>query len=61
MLLSNVTVNVSEISNSDTRYGNFKSKNTKQVYSETLAEIWNIDLGKAKVTVTQTTQRGVQS
>ena len=61
MLLSNATVNVSEISNSDTRYGNTKSQKTKQVDSETLAKRWNIDFVKAKKDVTKTTQRGVQS
>ena len=59
MLLSNVTVNVSEISNSDTRYGNIKMQNTKQVDYETLAKHWNIYLGKDKKTVTQKTQRGI--
>ena len=61
MFFSDVTVNVSELSNYDTRYGNIKSKKTKQVDSETLAKRWNIDLGKAKKTVAQMTQHGVQS
>ena len=61
MLLSNVTVNVSEISNSDTRYGNIKSQKTKHVDSETLANHWKIDLGKSNNTMTQLTQRGVRS
>ena len=37
MILSNVTANVSEISNSDTRYRNIKLNNTKQFYSRTLS------------------------
>ena len=52
MLFSNMTVNVSEISNSDTRYGNIKSTKTKQVDFETSAKRKNIVLGKAKKTVT---------
>ena len=60
IMLSNVASNVSKISISDTRYGNIKLQKTKQVDSETLAKCWNIDLGKAKKTVTQTTQHGVQ-
>ena len=60
MLLSNVTVNVSDISNYYTRYGNIKSYNRKQVDSETLDKRWEIDLGKSKKTVTRTTQYGVQ-
>ena len=59
MILSNIIVNVSGIYNSDTRYGNIKLHKTKQVDSETLAEHWNIDLGKAKKTVTRTIQHGV--
>ena len=31
MILSNMNINVSDISNPDTRYGKIKSKNTKQV------------------------------
>ena len=48
MLLSNVTVKFSDISNSDTRYGNIKSQEAKQVDSETLAKHWNVDLGRDK-------------
>ena len=61
MVLSNVTENVPKIYNSDTRYENIKLHNTKQVDSETLVKSWNIDLGKAKKTVAQMTQHGVQS
>ena len=60
MILSNVTLNISEISNSGTRYGNIKSQKTKQVDSETLDKRCNIDLGNAKKIVTRKTQRGVQ-
>ena len=60
ILLSNVTVNFSNIYNSDTRYGNIKSQKTKNIYSETLDKLWNIDIGKAKKTETRTTQRGFQ-
>ena len=58
MILSNVTLNVSEISFSDNRYGNIKYKKKKQVDSEKLSERWNIDPGKAKKNVTQTVQHG---
>ena len=51
MLLSNVTINVSEIPNSDTMEGNIKSQKTKQVDSETLTKRWNIDLGNSNNTV----------
>ena len=61
ILLSNLTINVSDISNYYTRYGSIKSNNTKQVDSETLSKRWKIYLGKAKNIVTRTTQRGVQS
>ena len=59
ILLSNVITNVSKIYNSDTRNGNMKLQMTQKVDSETLSKSWNIELGKAKKTVTQTTQRGV--
>ena len=57
----NVNINISDISNYETRYGNIQSKRSKQVDSATLYKRWNIDLGKAKKTVTRKTQRGVQS
>ena len=60
MLLSNVIVNISEISNFDTRYGNIMSQKTKKVDSETLYKRCNIDLGKSKKNVIQPTQLGVQ-
>ena len=61
MLLSNITINVSEISNSDTKHRNIKSQKTKQVDSENLANHWNTDLGKAKKTTTQRTKHGFLS
>ena len=59
MLFSNVTVNISEISSFDTRYGNIRLQKTKKVDSETLFKRWNIYLGNTNKTVTQTTQNGV--
>ena len=61
VLESNIHVNVSEISNSTTRYGNIKSKRGNRVDAETLARRWNIDPAKAKNTIKRTTQRGVRS
>ena len=61
VLQSHVHVNISEISNSGTKYGNIKSQRSKQVDSKTLAKWWSIDQEKAKKTVTRTTQRGVIS
>ena len=58
IILSNVTVNFSEITNSVTRYGDIKLQKTKNVYSEALAMRWNIEIGKAKKTVTWTTHSG---
>ena len=48
MHLSNVTIFFNEIFNSETRYGNIRSKNTKQFYSQTLAKRWNIDLWRSR-------------
>ena len=61
VLESNVTVTLSEITDSNNKYGNTKSKKVKQVDSNTLSKRWNIDLGKSKRTVQRTTQRGVMS
>ena len=52
MIFSNVTVKTSEIPNSDTKYGNIKLQKTIKGDSGTLSKRWNIDLGKAKKTVT---------
>ena len=52
MIFSNVTVKASEIPNSDTKYVNIKSQKAKQVDSGTLSKSCNIDLDKAKKTVT---------
>ena len=60
-LESNVNINISDISNSKTRYGNIQSKGSKQVYSGTLSKRLIINLFKAKKTVTVTTQHGVWS
>ena len=43
VLQSHVHVNISEISNSCTKYGNIKSQRSKQVDSDTLAKRWSID------------------
>ena len=56
MIFSNVTVKTSEIPNSDTKYGNIKLQKTIKGDSGTLSKCWNIDLGKAKKTVTWTTK-----
>ena len=61
VLEANVTVTLSEIKNSNNKYGDIKSKKGKQVDSNTLSKRWNIDLGKVKRTVQRTTQRGVCS
>ena len=41
ILESNVNINISDISNSDTRYGNIQSKRNKKVDSATLSKRWN--------------------
>ena len=51
----NANINIKEISDSNTRYGNIQSKRSKQVDSETLSKRWKIDLGKANNTETRTT------
>ena len=61
VLESNVTATLSEIKNSNYKYGDIRSKKGNQVDSNTLSKRWNIDLVKFKRTVQRTTQRGVQS
>ena len=60
-LESNVNINISDISNFDTRYGNIQSKRSKQVDYSTLYKRWNIDRGKAKKTLTRKTKCRVWS
>ena len=54
-------VNVSEVKNSTTRYGNIQSKRKKQVDSETLSKRFGISPAKARRTVRMTTQRGIRT
>ena len=54
-------INISELHNSTTRYGDIKSNKRKQVDSTTLAKRWGIDPKKAMRTVRKTTQRGVRT
>ena len=61
VLKSNGTVTLSEIKNSNNKYGDIKSKKGKQVDSKTLSKRWNIDFGKSKRNVQRTTKRGVWS
>ena len=53
---SNANINIFDISNYDTRYGNIQSKRSKQVDYSTLANRWNINLVKANKTVIRTTK-----
>jgi hypothetical protein len=58
-LASHEHVTLSEITNSQNKYGDIKSTRGKRVDGETLAKRWGIDLAKARNTINVTTQRGV--
>jgi len=60
-LASHEHVTLSEITNSQNKYGDIKSTRGKKVDGETLAKRWGIDLAKARNTINVTTQRGVRS
>ena len=49
ILESNVNINIFNIFNSDTRYGNIQSKRNKKVDSATLSKHWNIDPHEKKL------------